>query len=145
MGKVSENLFALKPVKFRYKKEIDATNASQLGLVAEDVEKIDPALVVRDEEGKAYSVRYDQVNAMLLNEFLKEHQIVEKQQATIGQLRSTLASLRDNFEVTARKQEKEIEALAVGIQKVNAQVAEREFGTQVVASDEPTRASRNDK
>ncbi|MGE5214817.1 MAG: tail fiber domain-containing protein [Nitrospirota bacterium] len=145
MGKVSENLFALKPVKFRYKKEIDATNASQLGLVAEDVEKIDPALVVRDEEGKAYSVRYDQVNAMLLNEFLKEHQIVEKQQATIAQLRSTLASLRDNFEVTARKQEKEIEALAVGIQKVNAQVAEREFGTQVVASDEPTRASRNDK
>ena len=73
MDKMSEALYSLKPVSFRYRKEIDSAGTSQLGLVAEDVEKIDPDLVVRDKEGKPYSVRYDQVNAMLLNEFLKEH------------------------------------------------------------------------
>ena len=73
MDKASESLFALKPVTFRYKKKIDPTSTSQFGLVAEEVEKVDPALVVHDKEGKPYSVRYDQVNAMLLNEFLKEH------------------------------------------------------------------------
>ena len=79
MDNASESLFALKPVTFHYKKEIDPTRTSQFGLVAEEVEKVDPALVVRDKEGKLYSVRYDQVNAMLLNEFLKEHRKVEKQ------------------------------------------------------------------
>jgi hypothetical protein len=73
MDKASESLFALKPVTLRYKMQIDPTIALQFGLVAEDVEKVDPALVVRDKEGKPYSVRYDQVNARLLNEFLKEH------------------------------------------------------------------------
>src|SRR5882724_549232 len=73
IDKASEALFALKPVSFRYKKEIDPARTSQFGLVAEDVEKVNPDLVVRDKEGKPYSVRYDQVNAMLLNEFLKEH------------------------------------------------------------------------
>jgi len=78
MDKASETLFVLKPVSFRYKKEIDSTGVSQFGLVAEDVAKVNPDLVVRDSEGKPYSVRYDQVNAMLLNEFLKEHGKVEK-------------------------------------------------------------------
>ena len=73
MDKASEALFALKPVAFRYKKDIDPAGTPQLGLVAEDVDKVNPDLVVRDKEGKPYSVRYDQVNAMLLNEFLKEH------------------------------------------------------------------------
>ena len=73
MDKASEALFALKPVTFRYKKDIDPAGTPQFGLVAEDVEKVNPDLVVRDKEGKPYSVRYDQVNAMLLNEFLKEH------------------------------------------------------------------------
>ncbi len=80
MDKASEGLYALKPVSFHYKKEIDPAGTSQLGLVAEDVEKINPDLVVRDKEGKPYSVRYDQVNAMLLNEFLKEHRKVEEQE-----------------------------------------------------------------
>ena len=71
MGGVSEELYALRPVTFCYKKEIDPAGTSQFGLVAEDVEKVNPALVARDKEGKPYSVRYDQVNAMLLNEFLK--------------------------------------------------------------------------
>src|SRR6266545_6190247 len=77
MDQVSEALFALQPVTFHYKKEIDPESNAQFGLVAEDVEKVNSALVVRDKEGKPYSVRYDQVNAMLLNEFLKEHRKVE--------------------------------------------------------------------
>jgi hypothetical protein len=87
MDNASEALFALKPVTFRYKKEIDPAGTSQFGLVAEDVEKLNPDLVVRDKEGKPYSVRYDQVNAMLLNEFLKEHRKVEQQAREIQQQR----------------------------------------------------------
>jgi hypothetical protein len=78
MDKASETLFSLKPVTFRYKKEIDPEGTSQFGLVAEEVEKVNHHLVVHDKEGKPYSVRYDQVNAMLLNEFLKEHRKVEE-------------------------------------------------------------------
>ena len=77
MDKGSEALLALKPVTFHYKKEIDPTRTSQFGLVAEEVEKVDPDLVVRDKEGKPYTVRYEAVNAMLLNEFLKEHKKTE--------------------------------------------------------------------
>jgi hypothetical protein len=79
MDKASEAILALRPVTFCYKKEIDPHGTSQFGLVAEDVEKINPDLVVRDKEGKPYSVRYDQVNAMLLNEFLKAHRRMEEQ------------------------------------------------------------------
>ena len=93
MDKSSEALFALKPVTFRYKKEIDSASTSQFGLVAEDVEKINPDLVVRDNEGNPYSVRYDQVNAMLLNEFLKDHRKVEEQQAIIAQLKKEMETV----------------------------------------------------
>jgi hypothetical protein len=77
MDKASEAVFALKPVTFRYKKEIDPARTSQFGLVAEEVEKVNPDLIVRDKDGKPYTVRYDAVNAMLLNEFLKEHRKVQ--------------------------------------------------------------------
>ena len=77
MGQASEAIHALKPVTFRYKKEIDPAGTSQFGLVAEEVEKVNPDLVVRDAEGKFYTVRYEAVNAMLLNEFLKEHRNVQ--------------------------------------------------------------------
>ena len=90
MDKVSEALFALKPVTFRYKKEIDPAGTPQLGLVAEEVEKVNPDLVVRDKEGKPYSVRYEAVNAMLLNEFLKEHKKTEKLEATVASLIATV-------------------------------------------------------
>ena len=90
MNEASQALFALKPVSFRYKKEIDPARTSQLGLVAEDVEKVNPYLVVRDKEEKPYSVRYDQVNAMLLNEFLKEHRKVEKLEAAVADLAATV-------------------------------------------------------
>jgi hypothetical protein len=88
--KASEALLALRPVTFRYKKEIDPAGTSQFGLIAEEVEKVNPDLVVRDKQGKPYTVRYDQVNAMLLNEFLKEHRKVEKLEATVADLAETV-------------------------------------------------------
>jgi hypothetical protein len=90
MGKDSEVLLALKPVSFRYRKEIDPAGISQFGLVAEEVEKVNPDLIVRDEEGKPYSVRYDQVNAMLLNEFLKEHSTMQELRKEVAALTSRL-------------------------------------------------------
>jgi uncharacterized coiled-coil protein SlyX len=118
MERVSEALFALKPVTFHYKKEIDPAGMQQFGLVAEQVEKVNPDLVVRDQEGKPYSVRYEQVNAMLLNEFLKEHRTVQEQKATIAELKSTV----EKQEVTNAQQQKQIEALAAGLQKMRAQM-----------------------
>lgn len=97
MEKASESILSLKPVTFRYKKELDSSRIPQFGLVAEQVEKVNPDLVVRDDEGKPYSVRYDAVNAMLLNEFLKEHRTVEElktQCAKIENLEATIAELK---------------------------------------------------
>jgi Chaperone of endosialidase len=85
MDGVSEAILALKPVTFRYKKEFDSDGIPQFGLVAEEVEKVNPDLVARDADGKPYTVRYEAVNAMLLNEFLKEHRKVEKLEATVAQ------------------------------------------------------------
>ena len=86
----------MKPVTFRYRKEIDPVGTPQLGLVAEDVEKVNPDLVVRDKEGKPYSVRYDQVNAMLLNEFLKEHKAFVEEQRKVEQQQKGLTLSRRN-------------------------------------------------
>jgi Chaperone of endosialidase len=94
MDKASEAILALKPVAFRYKKEIDSDRAPQFGLVAEDVEKVNPDLVVRDADGKAFTVRYEAVNAMLLNEFLKEHRQVQEQQKELDALRAELSEQR---------------------------------------------------
>src|SRR5262249_43464107 len=88
MDKVSEAILALKPVTFRYKHDIDPERQPQFGLVAEDVEKVNPDLVVRDADGKPYTVRYEAVNAMLLNEFLKEHRKNAEQEATITALKA---------------------------------------------------------
>ena len=98
MERASEALFSLKPVSFRYKKEIDVAGTSQFGLVAEDVEKVNSDLVVRDKEGRPYSVRYDQVNAMLLNEFLKEHRRVEQQDRRIREQEITITDLKKEME-----------------------------------------------
>ena len=125
MGKSSEALFALNPVTFRYKKEIDPTATPQLGLVAEEVEKVNPDLVVRDQEGKPYSVRYDQVNAMLLNEFLKEHRRVkeqsykiENQARKIQEEQTTITHLQNEMEtVIAHSKEQDSQ-----IQRVSAQL-----------------------
>ena len=132
MDKASEAILALKPVSFRYKKEIDAEGILQFGLVAEDVEKVNPDLVARDEQGKAYTVRYEAVNAMLLNEFLKEHRQVQEQEATITQLKSTVAKQ----EATAAHQQKEIEALTAGLQKVSAQIQMSHSAPQIVLNNQ---------
>src|SRR5215470_8252612 len=117
MDKASEAILALKPVTFRYKKELDPDKIPQFGLIAEDVEKVNPGLVARDEEGKIMSVRYEAVNAMLLNEFLKEHRKNEEREATITALRANDAKQ----EATIAQQQKQIDALTVGLQKVSAQ------------------------
>jgi trimeric autotransporter adhesin len=85
MDKASEAIFALKPVTFRYKKSLIASASRSFGLIPEDVEKVNPDLIAHDGEGRVYTVRYDQVNAMLLNEFLKERRKVEKLEATVAQ------------------------------------------------------------
>jgi hypothetical protein len=93
MAKTSEALFALKPASFRYNKEYDATQTLAFGLVAEEVAEVYPDLVGRNARGQPESVRYDQINAMLLNEFLKEHGKVEKQAATIAQLKNEMETV----------------------------------------------------
>jgi ATP/maltotriose-dependent transcriptional regulator MalT len=100
--------------------------------VAEEVENVNPDLVVHDKEGKPYSVRYDQVNAMLLNEFLKEHRKNEEQQATITELKSTVSRQQKNFTATAAHQQKQIEALTAGLQRVSAQLEASKPAPQVV-------------
>jgi hypothetical protein len=114
MDESSEAILALKPVTFRYKKEVDRQRIPQFGLVAEDVEKVNPDLVLRDADGKVYTVRYEAINAMLLNEFLKEHRKNEKQEATITRL------------------QKQIEALTASLQKVSAQLELSESAPQTV-------------
>src|SRR5438477_593307 len=130
MGNASAALFALKPVTFRYNRDIDPTGTSQLGLVAEDVEKVNSDLIVRDKEGKPYSVRYDQVNAMLLNEFLKEHRRVEQQGHKIQEQDATIAQLKSGMDtLTATVKEQ-----ASQIQKVSAQLQMNKTTPQVVVN-----------
>jgi hypothetical protein len=116
MEKTSEAILSLKPVTFRYKEDLDPNRVPQFGLVAEEVEKVNADLVLRDEEGKAMTVRYEAVNAMLLNEFLKEHRQVQRLEATVAQ------------------QQKQIEALTTTVQKVSDQIALSKRAPQLVAN-----------
>ena len=124
MDEASEAVLALTPVTFHYKNSSKAT--LQFGLIAEEVAKVNPDLVVRDRNGDIYTVRYDAVNAMLLNEFLKEHRKVEKLEATVAQQRndfqSAFAQQQQSFQSRLAEQEQQIEALASGLQKVSAQL-----------------------
>ena len=123
MAQASEGLFALKPVTFRYKKGIDPQRVPQFGLVAEDVEAVNPDLVVRDEEGKVNTVRYDAVNAMLLNEFLKEHRKVEELNSIVAEQRKEVNAL-----AAAVKEQ------AAQVQKVSAQVELSKTEPQMVVN-----------
>ena len=114
MENASDSLLKLKPVTFHYKS--DGTNRPEFGLIGEDVATVNPDLVVRDDSGEIYSVRYDAVNAMLLNEFLKEHRKTQELEATI-------AKQQRDFQATATYQQKQIDALTAGLQKVSAQLA----------------------
>ena len=122
MDKASEGILALEPVTFRYKQELDPDGIPQFGLVAEQVEKVNPNLVVRGEDGKVMTVRYEAVNAMLLNEFLKEHRKVEEQEITIDQLKAAVAKQQEAFGSKIAQQQKQIETLAAGLKKVSATV-----------------------
>jgi hypothetical protein len=136
MDKASEAILALKPVMFRYKQEFDPDRLPMFGLVAEEVEKVNPDLVLRDKQGKPYSVRYDVVNAMLLNEFLKEHRKVDNLEVTVAQQRkefqATTTQQQKKFESTIAQQQKQIEALTAGLQKVSAQIEATKPAPQVV-------------
>jgi hypothetical protein len=109
MDQTSEAILSLKPVMFQYK--ADKTGTPQFGLIAEEVAEVNPNLVVRGKDGEIYTVRYEAVNAMLLNEFLKEHQRVQELEANNAQQQRNFA-----------EQQKQIEALAAGLQKVSAQL-----------------------
>ena len=134
MGTASEAILALKPVTFHYKS--DKTNTPQFGLIAEEVAQTNPDLVVRDKNGDIYTVRYDAVNAMLLNEFLKEHRRVEE-------LKSAMAQQRKDFETVIARQQKTTEALVARlneqearIQRVSAQVEMRKSGSQMLVENQ---------
>jgi hypothetical protein len=129
MNEASEAILALKPVTFRYKKDIDPDRTPQYGLVAEDVEKINPDLITCDTDGKPYTVRYEAVNAMLLNEFLKEHRKVEKLEATVAQQRKDFqaAIAHDREEMQAA-----VARLNEQIQKVSAQLEASKPAPQMV-------------
>ena len=123
MDKASEAILALQPVTFRYKQELDPDGIPQFGLVAEQVETVSPDLVVRGEDGKVMTVRYEAVNAMLLNEFLKEHRKVEEQECKAREQETTIAQMK-----------KQIETLTATVQKVSDQVALSKPAPQLVAN-----------
>jgi len=133
MDQTSEAILDLKPVTFHYKS--DSTGTPQFGLIAEEVARVNPDLVVRDDDGEIYTVRYDAVNAMLLNEFLKEHCKVEEQsrkiqeqEATITELKSTVAQQNKDMKVFAAN----LKEQASQIQKVSAQVEMSKSAPRVV-------------
>jgi len=145
MDNSSEAIFGLKPVTFHYK--IDKQNTPQFGLIAEEVAKVDPDLVVRDDNGEIYTVRYEEVNAMLLNEFLKEHRRVEQQDARLAKQETTIAQQKKDFasqlarqqkafEAKFAQQQQQVEALTATVQKVSNQLELNKSAHQVVANNE---------
>ena len=136
MDKASEAILALKPVSFRYKEELDPDKIPQFGLIAEEVEKVDPDLVVRNEDGKVSSVRYEAVNAMLLNEFLKEHRTVQEMKSALARKEAITTQQRKDFEATIAKQQKQIDVLTVGLQKISAELELRRSTPQTVLNDQ---------
>src|SRR5205823_4596685 len=134
MDKASEAILDLNPVTFHYKS--DEANTPQYGLIAEEVAEVNPDLVVRNDKGEIYTVRYDAVNAMLLNEFLKEHRKVQE-------LESTVVKQQKDFRATAAQQQEEIQALtaslkeqAAQIQKVSAQIEATKPAPQTVLNNQ---------
>ena len=123
MNKASEAILALKPVTFRYKQEFNPNHTPMFGLIAEEVEKVNPNLVTRNNKGEAETVRYDAINAMLLNEFLKTHKKMEEQEKTIAELKSSVEILT----AQVRQQSEQI-------QKVSASVGLNRAGSELAAN-----------
>ena len=143
MGKASEVILALKPVSFRYKKEIDPQGIPEFGLIAEEVEKVNPDLIIRDREGKPQTVRYEQINAMLLNEFLKEHQTVQKLKCALVKQEAAIAQQAEDFQSKLAEQQKEIETVVarlkehdLKIQRVNDQLELSKPAPRIAAGDQ---------
>jgi hypothetical protein len=138
MDKASETLYQLNPVIYRYKKEIDPTHSAAFGLIAEEVAQVNPELVARNAKGQPESVHYEMVNAMLLNEFLKEHRKVEEQQAAIAELRSLVAQQQKEFKATIAEQRKQFEARLkqqdAEIQRVDDKLELSKPGPQMVVN-----------
>jgi hypothetical protein len=132
MDKTSESILSLQPVTFRYKHELDPQGITQFGLVAEQVEKVNPDLVARDDQGKPYTVRYEAVNAMLLNEFLKEHHTVEELKTTVAKQEAMIAQQRKELAWAIGQQQKEMKALNSKIQKVSQQIELNKARPQLV-------------
>jgi hypothetical protein len=129
MDKASAALLALKPVTFLYTPVVDPDGIPQFGLVAEQVERVNPDLVTRDEEGKVYTVRYEAVNAMLLNEFLKAHRKAQQQEATIAQLKQDFRATIAELNARLKEQDSKIE-------KVSAQVEVSKPAPQMAVNDQ---------
>jgi len=130
MEQASEAILSLRPVIFHYK--TDTKSTPQFGLIAEEVAKVNPALVLPDKEGKPYSVRYDAVNAMLLNEFLKEHRKVQELESKVAKQEAAAAKQ----DASMVRQQKQIEALTVGLQKVSAQLELHKAAPQTVLNNQ---------
>src|SRR5215211_2847313 len=133
MDETSEAVLALKPVTFHYRSDRSAT--PQFGLIAEEVAKVNPDLVVRDKNGDIYTVRYEAVNAMLLNEFLKEHREVEQLKSKLAQQESAIAEQQQEFQAMTAQQESQIRALIASVEKQAAQI--QKVSTQVGVSKAP--------
>ncbi len=134
MDQTSEAILGLKPVTFQYKS--DSKGTPQFGLIAEEVEKVNPDLVVRDTKGEVYTVRYEAVNAMLLNEFLKEHRTVQALKSTAAKEEVTITQLQQDFQSKLAEQQKQIKALTSGLEKVSAQLEASKPAPQMVSSSQ---------
>ena len=141
MDKASEVLFALKPVSFRYKKEFDAGRAPMFGLIAEEVEQVDPTLVSRNEKGEVETVRYDAVNAMLLNEFLKEHKRVEELNCRLAEQETIVAQQKQEFREMIVQQDNKIRGLMATVEKQAAQI--QKVSAQIAVSKAPLLAAES--
>jgi hypothetical protein len=135
MDAASEALYQLKPVSYRYKKEIDSSQAPAFGLIAEEVADVNSALVACNSEGEPESVHYEMVNAMLLNEFLKEHKTVQELKSTVLGQKSIIAQQRQSFEHRLAEQEKQIKTLMSAVEKVNAQLETNNSAPRVATNE----------
>ena len=133
MDKTSEAILGLKPVTFQYKS--DSKGTPQFGLIAEEVAEVNPALIMRDDKGEIYTVRYEAVNAMLLNEFLKEHRKVEEQSRKLQEQETTIAQLKKDFQFKLAEQQNQIKALTTGLEKISAKVEVNKPAPAVVVNE----------
>jgi trimeric autotransporter adhesin len=136
MDNASESLFALKPVTFRYKGDVDPAHVKQYGLIAEDVAKVNPDLVVYNPEGKPETLQFLSIQGMLLNEFLKEHRRVTEQDRKLQQQEETIAQLKKDFRTTVAELNARLKLQDSKIEKVSAQLEVSKPAPQMVLNNQ---------